>query len=711
MPRACPSRPLLGLGVLALGVLALPPRAHAQEPPPAQAPGGAPGTPEPEPEPIFTEAQRRFLTKLLSDEHQKLMLEMTPPPPGPPTSPPSKIEWRSEIFMKGMYTNDQSQGGLWLGSPNPQGDNYSGANGIAYELVLYLKAQVSDRVETGARIASRYGAQFADFFENGDKSPNGIDATGESLGMDHAAYMQLRGIYVRLLPPLPGVDSVLVGSSDLAMWNAWTIGKIRYIDRDNAKGLFANGHIGKFEWLAARVSLPKLFASAGFNTGQADPIIQNPFWTRDASYALKLDSQLSDTSKVTFIGTYLLDEEADLNDPDTLGSINVIDKKDGVVATVPRYQNVNATGEWQWNPKSWFSGNLLAGLSYSRPDLKYVFDSVDGNQGISPIPLKTVTGYAVKARGELLDPFGIGLDLRAEYFNIGSDWVATFGARRETDVLLTDGFLDGQVPTLNIANEFMDWTEPFYEPIIGWHGITLLPRYVHGGLELEGEGTFITYNTNEQNRCTHKGSVGCKQAGSPIGPYPDFLFTDGMTDTDFYTYANTNDRGRDPRSVYRENQDRRTFIFLVRAGYLWNIRGGLRWDNKVKLIYDRDLRNTSTPDDDYSGKLWTVQTRLGIQWNDELNFGAGVKIDVWDEDRRSGTLLGMTANYSDYVTTKEKVFLDLKYLLGGATIGYRLEWIDKDVDVSSSQTHVHDDRLSFSYRNVVRSIGTLFVPF
>src|SRR5262249_14298757 len=153
------------------------------------------------------------------------------------------------------------------------------------------------------------------------------------------------GVYVRLLPPLPYFDSVLVGSSDLAMFNAWTIGKIRYIDRDNAKGLFANGHIGSLEWLLARVSLPKLFASAGFNTGVADPIVQNPFWTRDASYALKLQSQFSDTSKVTVIGTYLIDEEADLNDPDALGSTNVIDRKDGVVATVPRYQNVNATGE------------------------------------------------------------------------------------------------------------------------------------------------------------------------------------------------------------------------------------------------------------------------------------------------------------------------------------------------------------------------------
>src|SRR5262245_40601968 len=106
--------------------------------------------------PPFTEAQQRWL-----EEHMK-------PPPAP--APASRIEWRAETYFKGLYTNDQSQGSLWLGSPHPQGDNYSGANGIGYELVLYLKSQVSERVEAGARIASRWGVQFADFYENGDRS-------------------------------------------------------------------------------------------------------------------------------------------------------------------------------------------------------------------------------------------------------------------------------------------------------------------------------------------------------------------------------------------------------------------------------------------------------------------------------------------------------------------------------------------------------------
>src|SRR5262249_53525646 len=147
-----------------------------------------------------------------------------------------------------------------------------------------------------ARLETRFGMLFSDFYENGDLAvgtngrPSGANATGESLGMNHAAYAQLRGIYVQWDKPFPLVTSLRAGSSDLSQWNAWTVGKVRFIDRDNAKGLFVTG---KAPWLgleynAARIALPKLYASAGFNTGISDPLVENPFWGRDAVYAGKV---------------------------------------------------------------------------------------------------------------------------------------------------------------------------------------------------------------------------------------------------------------------------------------------------------------------------------------------------------------------------------------------------------------------------------------
>ena len=74
-----------------------------------------------------------------------------------------------------------------------------------------------------------------------------------------------------------------------------------------------------------------------------------------------------------------------------------------MVATLPRYQNINATLELAGS-RSFVDANVLVAFSRSDPDLGYVFNSVDGNQGISPIPMKTANSYAVKARADIVRP-------------------------------------------------------------------------------------------------------------------------------------------------------------------------------------------------------------------------------------------------------------------------------------------------------------------
>ena len=419
----------------------------------------------------FTKEQKAFLKKW-SEDFKKRVTAQVAAKAAPPTF---ALRWRVETYTKILYQNDQSQGSVSMGTPHPKGDNYAGNNGFASELVLYVDGRVSDRVEVGARLKSRFHRQWGDFYENGDMAvdesgtPAGADATGESLGMNHAAYIQLRGLYVRMKPPIPTVKTFHVGSSDLGDYNAWTIGKVRYIDRDNANGLFLDGSVKSLNYHIGRVTLPKLYASAGWNSGHDDALVQNPFWTRDASYVLKLDQQPTDWISWKLVSAFLIDEEADLNDPDAYGSNNFQDKTDHVVSTLPRYMNSNTTLELQLN-KGIVDSNVVVGVSYSKPDLGYVANGVDNNDGIFPIPMKEATSYAAKARADIIDPFGIGLSIRFEYFNIGADWVATFGSRRENDVLLTDGFLDGQTPTLNVANEFIDFRDQYYESIIGWHG-------------------------------------------------------------------------------------------------------------------------------------------------------------------------------------------------------------------------------------------------
>ncbi len=688
----------------------------------------------------FTEAQRRFLRQW-GEAFKAKVLQQAREQAQPPRA---SLKLNADTYTKILYQNDQSQGSVTYGTPHPRGDNFSGNNGFASEFSLHVEGQVSEMVQAGARLKSRFHRQWADFYENGDLAvdssglPAGADATGESLGMNHAGYIQLRGVFLHLSPPTPYVKGLHVGSSDLGMFNAWTIGRVRFIDRDNANGLFLDGALWSLSYTLARVTLPKLYASAGWNSGIDDPVVQNPFWTRDAAYALKLEQQPADWLSWTLVTSYLLDEEADLNDPDSLGSTNLYDTKDGVVATLPRYQNVNSTLELGLAKRS-VDANLLAAFSYSAPDLDYVFNSVDGNQGVSPIPMKEALGYAVKARVDLVDPFGVGLDIHLEYFNIGADWVATFGARREQDVLLTDGFLDGQLPTINLANEFIDFRDPFYESIVGWHGATIVPALRRGAFDAKAEFTFLEYNTDMQDRCV--GSTMANEAGNPIasvacprrpassgssierpyGVYPTFLYSDGMTDTDFFSYANTTDRGpysddcrqadrgRDPRSVYRQNQARRTLIGVLQAGHRFDVGRGLRWEVKLKYILDTDQRDQDVLEDDYRGHLIFARTRLTAPLTERLEASLGAKLDWWDEAHRSGAIVGGQADYPDYRTLKANTFIDLNYKLGGAVLSGYLEYLNKDMKVS--REGVEDPTKSRTWSHVVRAIGSVWAPF
>jgi hypothetical protein len=134
----------LALGLL--GVLSLAAPALAQQPapkpaPPAGQPAAQPAQPQPPPPPVdepgpFPPEQRRWLEKWMKEQKEKIKEEveasLPPPPPPQPAGGSSlgSIEWKGEFFTKWLYQNDQSNGCLTLGSPHPQGDNFSGNNGI-----------------------------------------------------------------------------------------------------------------------------------------------------------------------------------------------------------------------------------------------------------------------------------------------------------------------------------------------------------------------------------------------------------------------------------------------------------------------------------------------------------------------------------------------------------------------------------------------------
>lgn len=610
----------------------------------------------------------------------------------------ANFDLAGRLYTKWLYRNDGSQGLLNYGNPFWP-DNMAGDNGVGSEFELKIFGRVSKYVQTYVRLKSRFGALWQDWWENGDiKYGGAVNTSGESMGMNHAEYIKLRGFYVRFAPPIPGVDWVTVGSSDLGMFNAWTIGKVRFIDRDNGKGWFIDGHIGKagvFQYNLAIIALPKLYVGPWWSTGVGDPKLDNPFYSQDWAYAAKLNYNLP-IGSLTLISDLTNDVEVDITDPDAVGSLYPDCKdalghpilgcsKDHAVDYHSRFFSSNTTFEANLSPLDWLTNDLLLGLSYNRPDMQLTANAVADNQGISPIVEKKTLSYAVRERLYLDDPFDVGLSFKFEYFNIGADWNSIFGARRESDVLLTDGFLGGgQLPTLNLANEFMDFDEAFVESCIGWHGGTAILDYDYDAFTMSVEGTFITYNTNGQNRDVDK-------------TYPNFLHTNGYTDTDLFSYADVNDRGRDPRSVYHRNQDRRTWISVLKARYTFDVLNGFDLGIKAKYIYDKDFRSHKTASDDYTGNILILRPSLRMNVADGLVLELGDKVGLWWEKNREGSL---EQGYGDYTTHKNIVYCKLGYQYEGISLAYLFQWVRK------KQYRQRQDNQYFS---VLRSKATLEV--
>ncbi|MDY0063093.1 MAG: hypothetical protein RBU45_25020 [Myxococcota bacterium] len=656
----------------------------------------------------------------------------------------SNWEVGGKLYNKFLYTNDDSEGCLVYGNPF-WSETITGGNGVCSEFEVNIKGNVSRWVEAGVRVKSRFHTNWHDWWESGNQNwlEDGIpihNTSGDSQGMDHAEYMKLRGYFIRIAAPIPTVRWIQIGSTDFSQFNAWTIGKSRYIDRDNGKGLFFEGSLLEHEDLGERlqynvgaVALPKLFVGPGWSTGLGDSMVDNPFLTQDWAYAAKLRFQMFENVSLTLVGDFTNDLEIDQTDPDATGTYyptctdalgNAIDgcAKDGGVDMDSRYQSLNVTGELVWDATDLLQVKGLLGYSQQWINPAHMANGARDNAGVSPVVFADTRDLAAVLDVNWDDPFEVGLSFKFEGFYIGPEWNSIFGARRETDVLLTDGFHEGgQLPTLNIANEFQDWDEPWFESIIGWRGLTGVLVYDAGAWGLEAEATLVDYGTNGQNWATAPQTI-YGQMMTPI--YPNFLHTDGYTDTDLYDYANVGDRGRDLRSVFKENQDRMTGIFVLKGNYTADIGTGLEFKGKLKTILDRDKRDEKSPKtvtvdgkevrlyepsaadtellpeaviandlveewyaaDDYAGNIYQVRGELGYQLTDWLRLFGGYQFDYWDEQHRSGTRVIATradgtpgvSGVGEYTTTKHRPFLGVGFAFGGATLRYEMQYLAKD---------------------------------
>lgn len=495
------------------------------------------------------------------------------------------------IYTKWLWGNLRYDGSLYNFTTVP-GEGF-GDNGQGTEFELFFGSRVSDQVEIGGRIKARFNQNFWTNFGGFGGGGVGTPGTGDCIGGDcgefdsrSAQYMKLRGVFVRLTPGYSWLDSATIGSNDWGQFDPFVVGKIRYIDRDNGSGLLFQGSFldRKLRYDAARISLPRLWAGPDFSTGD--------FNAADAAYALQLTYQPSNLFDIAGIYQYVNDIEVDGAD------WNWDDGRDYRT----RFRNNVVGVRFGVHPSSAIdiSGRYYRSSADSDPTLGT--PGGFGLSGFSPVPAGNLEDDTWRLNVDLNDPFGIGLSFNIEGFDIGEEYVSMMAARRESDVLLTEGYdaayplpdpdnssfgvfggnqtrigfggWDGhaqQVATINVDNEFTDFDEPLAETAIGWKGFTLVPTWVIGDLELAAEYTYIDYNTNWQ-------AWGRPNQDWLNSPYPNHESDVGV--------------GHNFRTAYAPFQDKETEIYLVKGNYYFDVGNGLEVFGKLKWIDETDNRMT-----------------------------------------------------------------------------------------------------------------------
>ncbi|MEZ4389261.1 MAG: hypothetical protein R3D98_17075 [Candidatus Krumholzibacteriia bacterium] len=345
----------------------------------------------------------------------------------------------------------------------------------------------------------------------------------------------------------------------------------------------------------------------------------------------------------------------------------------------------------------------------------YTIDSL-GDGGLSSYtayPLGNLHDWTYMADLNLDNVGDSGLSIAGQYFNIGSDWVSVMAARRESDVLLTEGhegafyypesdnaawrgtsvmgyggFLGHgqQVATTNVDNEFTDFDEPMAETVIGWKGFTVVPSIGFGDLDLSAEISIIDYNTNWQ-----------MWGDATKYTIADAPYVTSEPDAGFGSF----------RNAYMPFQDKTTNIYVAKANYFLDVAKGIDAHARFKYIDEEDLRindpafvpfntdgsvnNAETAayfsevagakrfdnlaDDDKQLKMYLYEIGAGYQWTDELYVDLTFQhYDVELTDGNTAFMGNRSHRMAGGDHLKNNVIVDASYNVGGAEFGMIYQW-------------------------------------
>jgi hypothetical protein len=635
----------------------------------------------------------------------------------------SPLKWYGSIYAKFLDGNRRTENGLYSNSETTPGEG-GGDQGQGIEFELMFNAQVSKQVEIGGRLHSRFNKNYWSNY-------GGFAVPGQhpdfTCGEDDPRcnqYVKLRGAWARITPGYSWMDSATIGNQDWGLFDAWTVGKIRYIDRDNIGGILVQGSAldRTLRWDVARITIPNYL-----NLDFGADLSNDDLYANDATWVAQFKYTPGPDFNATLIASYAFDEEADDGDPNGLGTPD-LDYLNGI-GTWKAFENTVIGVKGQYTGVDFM--DVSGAVYYS--DLS-VDDSIcpasiiDNKCRFQPLLKRDTDDFSYYLNVNFNQLFIDGLSLSVQYFNIGSDYVSLMAARREQDVLLTEGqegtwqwgrpdYNSGnrannnsmaglgwggwngevqQVVSLGADNDFTDFDEPVAYSVIGWKGITFVPKYTVGDWEFSGEYSYIDFNTNWQ---------AC--GGSD-------------KDTDCATYIRQDGThawgvGGDYRSPYAPYQDRLMQIFALKAKYTLDLGNGVDLMARYKYISDEDDRVTKSAllNDAYDGYPgspingnWIPNVGLGgcVQCDDRkadydtfgLSAGYQLTPDLyatlvyeWNQvELIDGTIdvapvgMGFEASndygYAEYMTgkhEKNRIGLDFSYFLSGVEFGGAIDYL------------------------------------
>jgi hypothetical protein len=588
---------------------------------------------------------------------------------GPAQAVAGEMEWFGNVYAKFLDGDRRLQGALYNNAETTPGES-GGDQGQGIEFELIFRNQVSNQVEIGGRLKARFNKNFWTNFGGFGPEENDLRS---------AQYMKMRGVYAIITPGYDWIDSATIGSNDFGMFDALTQGKYRYIDRDNASGLLFQGSIpdANLRWDVARVSLPRLFAGPRFLTTRDpnDPALR--FEAQDAAWTGQLRWTPSPDFNAGTILTYVRDKEIDRSDLDMRDGQDIVTRYDNTVAALKAeysgFEVIDIGGSFYWS-------------NYNVDDTE-CDGNINGNCRFSPLLGESADDVAWFLNLDIADFAIPDLTFSLQGFFVGADFMSVQSARRESDVMLTEGWMSTwgwgrpdynsgnrfnsnsragigyggwngetqQVVSLMADNDFTDFDEPYAYTVHGYKGFTLVPQYRLGDWEFKGEVTYVDYDTNWQ-------ACGSPELGFRAGCGSKYPRNEG---------TNSWGLGGDFRSAYSPYQERESWFYGLRANYFLDLGKGVDVEAVWRFIDDEDERVTSAAylSDAYDGFPDAAGFALNPDWVPNVGLGGCVTCD----DRKAEySQLGISFGYQLHPDLYGKLILEQ----------YKVSLIDGTIDVA-----------------------------